>query len=225
MWWHRRSQNFSSSPTNAFQPRTNSSSGHTPTRESSRPATWAAALDHGQSCGVAKRRARTGLRSTCLAAASRCRSAITKEWKRCCQRRPFQHSRKLTISKLSPELPSERKPKARVRSEHHALRQAEQDRGFATKRDARVLDRDQLNGDPNAPDAELDAAVAYSESCRAGLGIDFAEEVYAAIALACIHPQAGLTLSENTRRRLVKRFPFGIIYQTKKRCPVCGRGR
>jgi hypothetical protein len=66
-----------------------------------------------------------------------------------------------------------------------------------------------------AADAELDAAVAYYESCRRGLGIDFAEEVYAAIALACTHPQAGPTLSENTRRRLVKRFPFGIIYQTK----------
>jgi hypothetical protein len=66
-----------------------------------------------------------------------------------------------------------------------------------------------------AADAELDAAVAYYERCRAGLGIDFAEAVYAAIALACTYPEAGLAFSQNTRRRLVKRFPFGIIYQTK----------
>jgi toxin ParE1/3/4 len=66
-----------------------------------------------------------------------------------------------------------------------------------------------------AADAELDAAVADYESCRPGLGIDFAEEVYAAIALARAYSQASLALSENTRRRLVKRFPFGIIYQTK----------
>jgi toxin ParE1/3/4 len=66
-----------------------------------------------------------------------------------------------------------------------------------------------------AADAELDAAVAYYESCRPGLGIDFAEEVYAAIALARAYSQASLALSENTRRRLVKRFPFGIIYQTR----------
>jgi hypothetical protein len=66
-----------------------------------------------------------------------------------------------------------------------------------------------------AADAEFDAAVAYYKSCRPGLGIDFAEEVYAAIALARAYPQAGLAFSENTRRRLVKRFPFGIIYQTE----------
>jgi hypothetical protein len=45
--------------------------------------------------------------------------------------------------------PSERKPKARVRSEHRALRQRGQDRGFATKREARVLDRGQLNVPPD----------------------------------------------------------------------------
>jgi hypothetical protein len=33
--------------------------------------------------------------------------------------------------------------------------------------------------------------------------------------LARAYSQAGRALSENTRRRLVKRFPFGIICQTK----------
>ena len=33
-----------------------------------------------------------------------------------------------------------------------------------------------------AADAELDAAVAYYESCRPGLGIDFAEEANAMAA-------------------------------------------
>ncbi len=62
---------------------------------------------------------------------------------------------------------------------------------------------------------ELDQAVAYYESCSPGLGIDFAEEVYAAISLACTHPKAGTPLSANTRRRLVKRFPFGVVYQPR----------
>jgi hypothetical protein len=67
----------------------------------------------------------------------------------------------------------------------------------------------------DAAEEELDAAVAYYESCRPGLGVDFANEVYAAIVLACDYPEAGAKLTANTRRRLIKRFPFGVIYQRK----------
>jgi hypothetical protein len=66
-------------PMNASQSGSSPNNGRTVTRVSSRPARWAAALDHGQSCALAQRRARTGLRSTYLTAASRCRSSITKE--------------------------------------------------------------------------------------------------------------------------------------------------
>ncbi|WP_256363607.1 hypothetical protein [Thiohalocapsa sp. ML1] len=34
-------------------------------------------------------------------------------------------------------------------------------------------------------DTELDAAVAFYEACRPGLGLDFAAEVYRSIELAC----------------------------------------
>ncbi len=64
-------------------------------------------------------------------------------------------------------------------------------------------------------EAELDAAAGYYETCRAGLGLEFAEEVYATIQLACAHPQAGTPVSEDIRRHLVKRFPFGILYEPR----------
>ena len=50
-------------------------------------------------------------------------------------------------------------------------------------------------------DAELDAAVAYYEGCRPDLGLDFADEAYAAIALACSYPDIGVELTANTRTR------------------------
>ncbi|WP_295441405.1 type II toxin-antitoxin system RelE/ParE family toxin [uncultured Thiodictyon sp.] len=66
-----------------------------------------------------------------------------------------------------------------------------------------------------AAESELDHAAAYYESCRVGLGIEFAEEVYRAVSLAAAFPDAGSPCSENTRRLLVRRFPFGVIYRVK----------
>jgi hypothetical protein len=62
-------------------------------------------------------------------------------------------------------------------------------------------------------DAELDAAVAFYESCRPGMGLDFAEEVYRSIQLACEYPAAGARVSSRLRRRLVRRFPFSVLYE------------
>lgn len=64
-------------------------------------------------------------------------------------------------------------------------------------------------------DAELDRAVEYYEQCRSGLGLEFAEEVYAAIVRISRYPDAGSPMSENTRRSLINRFPYGIIYRLK----------
>lgn len=64
-------------------------------------------------------------------------------------------------------------------------------------------------------DAEFDQAVAYYEGCRLGLGLEFAEEVYAAIARVLEFPTAWAPMSKMTRRCLVSRFPFGVIYQVK----------
>lgn len=64
-------------------------------------------------------------------------------------------------------------------------------------------------------DHEFDDAVRYYEDSQIGLGIEFAEEVYAAIARICEYPDAWSTMSKNTCRCLVNRFPFGIIFQNK----------
>jgi len=65
-------------------------------------------------------------------------------------------------------------------------------------------------------EAEFNSAIEYYETCREGLGIDFAHEVYTSISRICLYPQAWSSLSPNTRRCFVNRFPFGVIYRTKK---------
>ncbi len=62
---------------------------------------------------------------------------------------------------------------------------------------------------------EFDRAVEYYEDSRPGLGLDFAQEIYAAITRIIQFPDAWSPISKNTRRCLVSRFPFGIIYQVK----------
>ncbi len=67
---------------------------------------------------------------------------------------------------------------------------------------------------PQADD-EFDKAVRYYENCRLGLGLEFAEEVYATVARISEYPQAWSPMSKHTRRCLVNRFPFGVIFQIK----------
>ena len=64
-------------------------------------------------------------------------------------------------------------------------------------------------------ETEFDKAVEYYEGCRPGLGLEFAQEVYAAIARVVQFPEAWTPMSRNTRRCLVNRFPFGVIYRVK----------
>lgn len=67
-------------------------------------------------------------------------------------------------------------------------------------------------------ETEFDRAIAYYEDSRSGLGLEFAQEVYAAITRIIQFPDAWSPMSKNTRRCLVNRFPFGIIYQLKSDC-------
>lgn len=62
---------------------------------------------------------------------------------------------------------------------------------------------------------ELGEAVQHYEMCQIGLGLEFAEEVYAAIRRISEYPTAWSALSKHTRRCLLNRFPFGVIYQVK----------
>ncbi len=65
-------------------------------------------------------------------------------------------------------------------------------------------------------EAEFDGAVAYYEQCQPGLGMEFAEEVFAAITRISEYPDACALISTNARRCLVNRFPYGIIYQVHR---------
>jgi hypothetical protein len=67
------------------------------------------------------------------------------------------------------------------------------------------------------PDAEAEfgRAVEYYERSQPGLGLEFAQEVNATIARISEYPDAWAMLSKNSRRCLVNRFPFGIVYQIK----------
>jgi plasmid stabilization system protein ParE len=62
---------------------------------------------------------------------------------------------------------------------------------------------------------EFDEAVRYYEDCQPGLGVEFAEEVYATIARISQFPDAWSPVSKNTRRCLISRFPYGVIFQIK----------
>ncbi len=64
-----------------------------------------------------------------------------------------------------------------------------------------------------AAEAELNDAVDYYNACRTDLGWEFAEEVYSAIQNILMHPSAWTSVSKRTRRCLVRRFPYGVIYQ------------
>ena len=64
---------------------------------------------------------------------------------------------------------------------------------------------------PNARD-ELREAVRYYEQARRGLGVEFAAEVQATIEQVTAQPLTGFPSEAGTRRRLLPRFPYSVIY-------------
>jgi plasmid stabilization system protein ParE len=60
---------------------------------------------------------------------------------------------------------------------------------------------------------EFIEAINYYENCHPGLGLDFSKEIHSTIQRIIHFPHAGFEFSNNTRRSLTKRFPFGVIYQ------------
>jgi plasmid stabilization system protein ParE len=61
--------------------------------------------------------------------------------------------------------------------------------------------------------AELNEAIDYYEELQSDLGLEFAKEIFSSIQRVIEFPKAWSPLSLNTRRCLVNRFPYGIIYQ------------
>jgi toxin ParE1/3/4 len=60
---------------------------------------------------------------------------------------------------------------------------------------------------------ELVEAATFYEASATGLGNDFVREVEHMLAQIVAAPEAGTIFSGTIRRRLVRRFPFAILYQ------------
>ena len=65
------------------------------------------------------------------------------------------------------------------------------------------------------PIAELELLkeVAYYSKARVGLGIRFQAEVEATVARVVANPSSGRPTTKGTRSRIVKDFPFDVVYR------------
>jgi len=63
---------------------------------------------------------------------------------------------------------------------------------------------------------ELDDTFEYYEYQQAELGYRFVQEIYNTLTLIKEYPSAWTQNSENTRRCLVRSFPYGVIYQIRE---------
>ena len=64
---------------------------------------------------------------------------------------------------------------------------------------------------------ELAEAVRWYESKRAGLGGELVDEFSASIARLALNPESGPPVSadQKTRRLLVNRFPYQVVYRVR----------
>jgi hypothetical protein len=60
---------------------------------------------------------------------------------------------------------------------------------------------------------EFEEAIEYYDEQRAGLGIEFSNEVGQALDRTSHYPEAWSQLSSRIRRCLVSRFPYSVIYE------------
>lgn len=63
--------------------------------------------------------------------------------------------------------------------------------------------------------AELLEAGAWYEARAAGLGLEFARSVDAAVASAMRNPEAAGLIAVGCRRILLRRFPFSLVYRAR----------
>jgi len=62
---------------------------------------------------------------------------------------------------------------------------------------------------------ELLDAAHYYENQSAGLGFAFLEEIEHAVAQICEHPESTYQISPLVRRKIVRRFPYSIMYSVQ----------
>ena len=63
---------------------------------------------------------------------------------------------------------------------------------------------------------ELTDSIEYYEAKNPGLGQEFFIEIYNTIQRILQFPKAWSKISQNCRRCITQRFPYGIIYQVKE---------
>ncbi|MFZ4525565.1 MAG: type II toxin-antitoxin system RelE/ParE family toxin [Chlorobium sp.] len=64
--------------------------------------------------------------------------------------------------------------------------------------------------------AELDAAIEYYNGEQSGLGNVFLLEVLHVLNRIVTHPQAWHPCTRSTRRCMLHRFPYGVLYQIRQ---------
>jgi hypothetical protein len=62
----------------------------------------------------------------------------------------------------------------------------------------------------------MDEAYEHYEGQMSGLGSDFLNEVLTTFKRIKLNPESWSPFSKRTRRCLMKRFPYGIIYQIRE---------
>jgi len=67
----------------------------------------------------------------------------------------------------------------------------------------------------DAAKTEFEEAIQYYNEQRAGLGFEFSDEIKQAIERIKNYPHAWTALSKRTRRCLIHRFPYSIIYEAR----------
>ena len=64
--------------------------------------------------------------------------------------------------------------------------------------------------------SELDDAYSYYENVHNGLGLTFVDEFESSLTRIKRNPEAWQRLSRYTRRCLMNKFPYSIIYQVRR---------
>lgn len=64
-------------------------------------------------------------------------------------------------------------------------------------------------------DRELNEAAQYYDREEPGLGSSFLQEVDRCLQSIAAHPEAGVILRGSVRRRLLRRFPYALLYKIK----------
>ena len=67
-----------------------------------------------------------------------------------------------------------------------------------------------------AAEAELLKEIVFYSKARDGLGVKFEQAVESAVKRAVANPEGGTPSLRGTRSRLVKGFPFSVVYRASE---------